>query len=216
MSFSMIGRLRKHIPAGDRRAPGRCGPRLEALEDRTLPSVSLVKDINTAPQSSSPNSFTDANGVMFFHAYDPVHGQELWKTDGTAAGTTLVTDIYPGWQGSVAPVDQGMNMVALGGDVYFTAVDPTNGRQIWKSDGTAAGTVPILGMPTSFYGSLTSIDGGLYFQGLDSSNQIEIYESDGSAAGTVQLTFGGVSNQLPEFSNLNGTVYFLDNQINGP
>jgi ELWxxDGT repeat protein len=102
MSLSAIGRLRQRVSAGDRRAPVRCGPRLEALEDRTLMSVSLVKDINTAPQSSSPNGFTDVNGVMFFHAYDPVHGQELWKTDGTTAGTTLVKEITPGWAGATA------------------------------------------------------------------------------------------------------------------
>ena len=31
---------------------------------------------------------------------DAVHGQELWKTDGTAAGTALVSDLFPGAQGS--------------------------------------------------------------------------------------------------------------------
>jgi ELWxxDGT repeat protein len=107
MSLSAIGRrLRKRASAGYRRAAGRVSPRIEALEDRTLPSVSIVKDLNTAPQSSSPNALIDVNGTMFLRAYDPVRGQELWKTDGTAAGTTLVKDIMPGWAGSVQPIDQ--------------------------------------------------------------------------------------------------------------
>ena len=42
------------------------------------------------------------NGTLFFTADDGVNGQELWKSDGTAAGTTLVKDIYPGHTASTA------------------------------------------------------------------------------------------------------------------
>jgi ELWxxDGT repeat protein len=185
---------------------------LEALEDRTLPSVSLVKDINTAPQSSSPNSFTDANGVMFFHAYDPVHGQELWKTDGTAAGTTLVKEITPGWAGSVPGVDQNLPMAALNGELYFVAAVPDIGFQLWKSDGTAAGTVPILGMPVTIAAETApvSIDGALYFLGMDSANHLELCRSDGTGAGTVQLTTSGLGPFRFQMVDLSGSVYFLE------
>ena len=60
--------------------------------------VSLVKDINTAltSSSSSPLEFTEVNGIVFFAATDSLHGSELWRTDGTAAGTFRVKDIAPG------------------------------------------------------------------------------------------------------------------------
>jgi ELWxxDGT repeat protein len=179
----------------------------------------MVKDLNTAPQSSSPQTFVEANGTMFFFASDPVHGQELWKTDGTAAGTSLVKDIYPGWRGSVQPIDEGQ-MAAIGGDVYFMAIDPTNFRQLWKSDGTAAGTVPILGMPAVPNGFfLASLDGALYFQALDTSNIEELWKSDGTPAGTVQLTTTGFSlpfsHPFPTFKDLGGTVYFLNDVPGG-
>lgn len=35
------------------------------------------------------------NGVLFFKANDGVHGGELWKSNGTEAGTVMVKDIDP-------------------------------------------------------------------------------------------------------------------------
>ncbi len=34
---------------------------------------------------------------LLFFATDSTHGRELWVTDGTAAGTTLVKDIQSGF-----------------------------------------------------------------------------------------------------------------------
>ena len=51
-------------------------PRLEALKDRILLSVSLLADVGTSPLSSNPNTFASANGLLFFRASDPFHGEE--------------------------------------------------------------------------------------------------------------------------------------------
>jgi len=37
----------------------------------------------------------DLGGVLIFAATDPAHGTELWRSDGTAAGTALIKDINP-------------------------------------------------------------------------------------------------------------------------
>ena len=65
-------------------------PIVETLEMRTLLSVDpvLVKDINVREQGSSPANSINMNGTLFFTAYDVTNGTELWKSDGTAAGTT--------------------------------------------------------------------------------------------------------------------------------
>ena len=47
-------------------------------------------------RAPSPTSLTNVNGTLFFTANDGTNGTELWKSDGTAAGTVLVKDINPG------------------------------------------------------------------------------------------------------------------------
>ena len=57
----------------------------------------LVKDISPGSHElRSLSSLTNVNGTLFFAADDGTNGTELWKSDGTAAGTVLVKDINPG------------------------------------------------------------------------------------------------------------------------
>src|SRR5262245_63291686 len=81
------------------RFPRLCG---EPLEDRTLLTLTpqLIADINTAPAPvaiTSSSQIVEVAGVAFYSARGSVlTGDELWKSDGTAAGTVLVKDIFPG------------------------------------------------------------------------------------------------------------------------
>ena len=53
-------------------------------------------DVGNAFGGSSIAYLTNVNGVLYFSAYTPTYGTELWMSDGTASGTTIVQDIYPG------------------------------------------------------------------------------------------------------------------------
>ena len=104
----------------------------------TLASSTLLKDLYTGsisgiPSSGSPSEFIEFNGWLYFSA-NTILGYELWKTNGTAAGTVQVKDINPG--GSSNP----NNFVIMNNKLYFVAADGTNGREIWTTDGTSAGT----------------------------------------------------------------------------
>ncbi len=79
--------------------------------------------------------FTPAGRFLFFVAGDPEHGHELWRTDGTPAGTVLVRDIAPGLRSSGIA-----SLTAAGETLYFTADDGEHGVELWTSDGTAQGT----------------------------------------------------------------------------
>ena len=56
----------------------------------------MVKDINPGKDKSNPIYLTELNGQLYFSADDGADGYELWKSDGTEAGTVMVEDLFPG------------------------------------------------------------------------------------------------------------------------
>jgi len=83
--------------------------------------------------------FGTAGERFFFTANDGIHGEELWATDGSIAGTHMVKDLVPG-PGS--PFDYRLQIsAAFRGEIYFPARDSEAGAGVMhRSDGTAAGT----------------------------------------------------------------------------
>ena len=150
---------------------------------------------------------------------------ELWKSDGTAAGTVMVktwasrtfcASPHPTVVGSVAssgrPQEAGHSLHAVGDTLFFAADDGTHGRELWKSDGTEAGTVMVKDINPSLVAGETSEQGrvrdGLYkppryptcektdlvavgdtayFWATDGMHGLELWKSDGSEAGTVMV-----------------------------
>lgn len=80
-----------------------------------------------------------ANGLVFTSGYSATAGT-LWRTDGTEAGTLQLGNITP--TGAGAGGQQGESLfAAVGGFVYLLADDPAGtGRELWRTDGTSAGT----------------------------------------------------------------------------
>ncbi len=90
------------------------------------------------PATLDPRSLTDFNGTLYFTMNDNVHGYEMWKTNGTDAGTSFVKDINDdGTSGSAAPSGQPVGYFAFNNELYFVAVDQTHGFELWKTNGTA-------------------------------------------------------------------------------
>ena len=98
----------------------------------------LVKDIRPGDYSSGPRYLTAVGNTLFFTANDPVNGTELWKSDGTAAGTVLVKDISPGSSGSFP-----FYLTAVGNTLFFRADNGVNGRELWALN-EGGPTVPTL------------------------------------------------------------------------
>lgn len=141
---------------------------------------------------------------MYFTTYVANVGNELWKTDGTVAGTVMVKDICPG------SVDgQITQMTDVNGILFFMANNGVNGNELWKSDGTAAGTVMVKDITAggiyshSILNYLTNVNGILYF----TKGNYELWKTDGTDAGTV-LVRPSSSISPTNLINVNGTLYF--------
>jgi RNA polymerase sigma factor (sigma-70 family) len=183
--------------------------------DGTEAGTVLVKDINPGPRSSFPLYLTNVNGTLFFLADDGSHGFELWKSDGTEAGTVLVKDINPGRASAFPPGSK--SLVAIGNTLFFVANDGSQGSELWKSDGTEAGTVVVKRLDASasismqFPQCITKVNDTLYFVADDGASGQELWKSDGTEAGTVlvkDIRPGKGSSNPYCLTNVNGTLFF--------
>jgi ELWxxDGT repeat protein len=101
-----------------------------------------IRDIYPGSTSSSIDQLTNVNGTAFFMANNGVAGLELWKSNGTSSGTVMVKDLNPGTEGNFDPA----NFTNVNGVLFFTARQPVESYSedlIWRSDGTASGTVAV-------------------------------------------------------------------------
>ena len=137
-------------------------------------------------------------------ANDGVNGQELWKSDGTSAGTVLVKNIGPG-NVSGAPAE----LSVVNGTLFFSAADFVSGRELWRSDGTAAGTVLVKdiapGSQSSDPSTLTNGNGTLFFAATAFDGRL--WKSDGTAAGTSPV-YPGYPYGVQRIPLMKGTLFF--------
>jgi ELWxxDGT repeat protein len=162
--------------------------------------------------------YAAAESTVYFGVNDSTHGNELWKTDGTTAGTTLVKDIWPGPHFSLGYPAAGRFGV-LNDQFYFTADDGTHGEELWRTDGTAAGTILVKdiwpGPVSADVHGLTILNGQLLFVASDPAHGPELWRTDGTRAGTLLIrnihTGTRGSNELSlssGFGALHGTTCF--------
>jgi ELWxxDGT repeat protein len=181
--------------------------------DGTPSGTFLLKDIDPTPVPSyaSPSRrLTNQSGTLLFAIDDGVHGEEMWRSSGTADQTELLKDIQPG-AGSAAPT----RAVAVGLVSFFSADDGVHGNELWKTDGTEGGTELVKdvdpGPADSFPRALTDAGGTLFF--VASGLNAGLWRSDGTSLGT-SLVYPQVSfpNSL---TALAGAVYFANNGASG-
>jgi ELWxxDGT repeat protein len=201
------------------------------ITDGTIEGTKMIKDIN--PNYSSiyndydyRPSFTKAGNNVFFRATNGTSGFELFKTDGTELGTSLVKDIV---SGSTSSIGEYTLFMSLNDIVFFRANDQIHGEELWRSDGTEQGTYLLKDInPGAGHGVTSSnlfynhdnilnencfaiLNGYLYFIGRDSA-EYGIWKTDGSTAGTskvISIPSSGNYDYRPEIINAaNGKIFF--------
>src|SRR5687768_1145720 len=107
-------------------------------------ALSLAAVLDAWPTSDA----VEFNGAQYLFATDERELPELWKTDGTEAGTVRVTTVPPprdygqiGHPTSAPLWTNGPGRIVVAGDaMYFVTRDEARTLKLWRSDGTAAGT----------------------------------------------------------------------------
>lgn len=160
-----------------------------------------------ATSGSFPGTFTQVGNKIFFTANNGTNGYELWVTDGTAEGTTMVKDIYAGTTSS-----NPYNLTELNGKLYFLAGDESKEAKLWESDGTEAGTKVALELRpgyTSFtIGKMAAFNGALYISAkLYVDKGQELYKIDVSNT-TLSAENTSKSNITFYPNPTSGTLYF--------
>ena len=186
-------------------------------------SLTLVKDINpgsgdSGVAASFSQFLTIGSNCFFTRTNAGTNSFELWVTNGTEAGTTLLhsfNNIFG-------------QLTAFGNSVVFTANDGLSGSEAWISNGTAAGTTLLSDITPGAVGSVvdhyTVLGTQLIFQARSSVNisggtGIELWTSDGTAGGTALLKdinpgFGN-SSSPSDFTHLGNQLIFSAADANG-
>lgn len=194
------------------------------ITDGTADGTRVVKDIAPGVRSSYPDDILVAGKLAYFSATTLQSGTELWRSDGTAIGTYQLSDLAPGESSSdiqniaafkdgvvfqsaslgplfysdgvsvtqITPADGNANSFKVVGDLIIYS----RGSELWRSDGTLAGTSKILSESTS-----NPNDRGIYaireviaatevralFQVELETGESQLWSTDGTSAGTKFL-----------------------------
>jgi ELWxxDGT repeat protein len=151
----------------------------------------MVANLFPGAFNGVPSDITAVGNELFFIFNDGLHGNQIWKWDGTAAGAVRVTDINAPENDSFQPFYP-QNLTSFNGELYFVANDGFDGFQLWRSDGTAAGTTMVTNLaPGINVGAfnLTVVNDALYFVTgtIPGPGGNQLWKSDGTAAGTVMV-----------------------------
>jgi ELWxxDGT repeat protein len=148
---------------------------------------------------------TPAGSALFLSACQSGEECDLWRTDGTQAGTMLVVhfDPSPPWEDDVGGWRH-PHLIAVGGTVFFEHCDPDPSThcELWRSDGTPAGTIPA---PDVNLSVLTRTGEVRYFLRRDPARRNhQLWRSDGTEDGTFPLT------DLPPGTSVSNLVAEID------
>ncbi|AXE18397.1 hypothetical protein DR864_11875 [Runella rosea] len=190
----------------------------------SLQAQSLLKDIKTDNGSSHPRQVIDINGTIFFltktNSNETV---ELWKSDGTNAGTSLVKNPYAGAAGPFFPNTSTSVFFKFNDKLIFTATDTQSNQtlELWITDGTAAGTKMLKDINPGNSGSnpntFVQLGAKFLFKAFAPTSGEELWVSDGTTDGTQlckDIYSGNNPSSIRGFTVFNEKAFFYASEPN--
>jgi len=186
--------------------------------DGTPNGTREVKEINPGPNADWWSFHHSVNASMismrdtaYFFAYRNDIGYELWKSAGHDSNTVLVKDINPGPASALPTTNLVVQIqpTLFQNKLYFVAFSADLGYEVWRTDGTAEGTIPVSAIPGNsddFYPTYLQVVGERLFFAMDPWGTPQpgaFFASDGTPEGTIQF-----SNLIPAHYPPLGSLFF--------
>ena len=119
-----------------------------SIGTQRIAGIQVNGDIGFYDGSSTGVSIVvESLNMMFFTANDGVNGIELWVTDGTISGTSMVKNINTTSDSFPALFRKG------NGFLIFTAIDDDGRAKLWRTDGTEIGTTIVKDIDLNGFGN---------------------------------------------------------------
>lgn len=165
------------------------------VTDGTQTGTTLVKDINPTGNADLLH-LTLYDGQLFFSANDGSHGREPWISDGSATGTVMLKDIAPNSGSQTGFFQFYFAPREFNGLLHFVADAGSNGWELWRTDGTEAGTVLV--EPVGATGSspldgtadFALYNGGRYFKAGFTAEGRELWRLADGGTGLPEVVVG--------------------------
>lgn len=134
--------------------------------------------VNLGSGTYAPRCLASIDGIHYFFTESSERDRELWRTDGTTQGTRRIKAGLPAltYEERSRPTDD--SAIGIGGTLFFTV-----GGQLWKSDGTEAGTTGypaptlwVMGRRQHVVTKLASLNGALFFSADDGIHGMELWK----------------------------------------
>jgi ELWxxDGT repeat protein len=153
---------------------------------------------------------------LYFAATTATAGRELWRTDGTAAGTVLVHEVNPGpGNGILFDRNNPWSFTESNGLLYFYGWDAANQPHLFRTDGTDAGTVQLADLRPNMswmpVQNFAEAGGRLFIRPDWTGPDPELWTTDGTPAGTYKVKdiIPGTSGTNPEYlTAFRGRLFF--------
>lgn len=164
--------------------------------DGTAAGTQQIADLSGGGPDGRIREIHDVGGLAFVTVVDDGRypNGSLWSTDGTTAGTHLVKN-------HLAP----SRLASRDGTLYFSAPTDSSVAGLWRSDGSAAGTVRVATFSALSerrrpeIGPLFVGDDEIFFS-LARLGRTDLWRTDGTALGTTRVA------TLPEVSGASGKL----------
>ena len=185
--------------------------------DATIAGTTSIASVRS-PRVSDAACVQTRNGLRYFLGQSPANSLdvEVYRSDGTAAGTVPVTDVSTATREGLDSfcVDQLRTIAQMGSDIYFVGGAANTGQELQKLDANEQTTLVAdirAGAEFAFIRDIVALDDRLIFAANDGIFGNELWVSRGTAQSTLRLTDlnpGSASTTISALTRVGNQVYF--------